>query len=515
MTCAGCWQRIAVVALGLLPLTPLAWGQADKGGKTAKEVEKAQEVAFAKVVNAAIDRGIAYLRSTQGTDGTWPRQEHRSGATALAGLALLEGGVPGNDKAITQAAAALRAAAFRETQVYSISAIILFLDKLGDPQDVPFIEALAVRLLAGQHRGADGGGWSYTTPAPGQAELTRLAAALKNRKPWAPPKGGVPVEAKKPRTLKDLPKEVQAEIDLIMRGPGFGMGAVDLSNTQFALIALWVARRHGIPVENAYAFVEHRLRRLQLQNGGWGYLENKAGPAMAMMAPDTRATPQMTCAALMGLAMAYAANPSLRGVKRDMTRDPAVRAGFQALIPVIGDPKGVESAPVLSQRAANRVYYTLWTLERMAVLFDFKRLGGKDWYKWGAEILLRNQQGNGSWLGAYADGGADTCFALLFLKRANLAADLTAKLRKDPSRPKLQEMIQDTEGSKLKSDLKLPRGPGGRQSRLAPPADLHRPMGAVVDRSCLRVSRTCLALPRCAVRGKPEAVAQARRAWPV
>jgi hypothetical protein len=84
---------------------------------------------------------------------------------------------------------------------------------------------------------------------------------------------------------------------------------------------------------------------------------------------------------------------------------------------------------------AGRTYYFLWSLERVAVAFDLKTIGNKDWYGWGAEILLNNQQADGSWEGESDSFWANTCFALLFLKRANLAGDLTAELRgliKDP-----------------------------------------------------------------------------------
>jgi hypothetical protein len=63
------------------------------------------------------------------------------------------------------------------------------------------------------------------------------------------------------------------------------------------------------------------------------------------------------------------------------------------------------------------------------MILDLDQLDGKDWYQWGAEIVLKNQGGDGLWRGSYADGGADTCFALLFLKRSNLARDLSANLR--------------------------------------------------------------------------------------
>src|SRR5262249_38945041 len=80
-------------------------------------------------------------------------------------------------------------------------------------------------------------------------------------------------------------------------------------------------------------------------------------------------------------------------------------------------------------------YYFLWSLERVAVAYGLETIGSKDWYAWGAEILLQTQETNGSWQGRYADGGVDTCFALLFLRRANLAKDLTASLRGKVSDP--------------------------------------------------------------------------------
>jgi len=49
---------------------------------------------------------------------------------------------------VQNAADAVRKDALRLTHNYSISTSLLFLDRLGDPQDVPFIESLAVRLLA-------------------------------------------------------------------------------------------------------------------------------------------------------------------------------------------------------------------------------------------------------------------------------------------------------------------------------------------------------------------------------
>ncbi len=95
---------------------------------------------------------------------------------------------------------------------------------------------------------------------------------------------------------------------------------------------------------------------------------------------------------------------------------------------------------VLNPRANSRGYYFLWSLERVAVTYGLDTIGNKDWYTWGSTILLANQGPDGSWSGEYAEGGVDTAFALLFLKRANLAKDLTAVLKGKVQDPDTREL---------------------------------------------------------------------------
>ena len=70
---------------------------------------------------------------------------------------------------------------------------------------------------------------------------------------------------------------VAAQIENInRRGPGAAQGGRDghgddNSNTQFATLALWVARRHGLPVDHALARIDSRFRHSQGADGGWGY----------------------------------------------------------------------------------------------------------------------------------------------------------------------------------------------------------------------------------------------------
>src|SRR5205807_5265577 len=123
-----------------------------------------------------------YLKKIQQEDGTWPRQGerggHQIGATALAGWTLLECGEDPNSPAVQKAAQVVRKASVGLTYNYAICLTILFLDKLGDPDDGDLIDSLAVRLLAGQTRK---GGWVYACPAPPQEEINRLDALIRKR----------------------------------------------------------------------------------------------------------------------------------------------------------------------------------------------------------------------------------------------------------------------------------------------------------------------------------------------
>src|SRR5262249_50814195 len=146
-------MRVLVLTVGALLLTTSA----------APAVEKA-------AIDKAVDDGVAALKKLQRNDGTWPYE--KIGATALAGLTLLECGVKGDDKSVADAAAACRKVALNTLDTYSVSLIILFLDRLDKPEDTPLIEAMIVNLLAGQN-GA--GGWDYNcVQAFNQQELKAM-----------------------------------------------------------------------------------------------------------------------------------------------------------------------------------------------------------------------------------------------------------------------------------------------------------------------------------------------------
>jgi hypothetical protein len=427
------------------------------------------------LINKGVERGVAGLKQIQREDGTWPHNE--IGATALAGLALLECGVGPDDRSIQRATQAIRQASLTLKHTYSIALAILYFDRLGDPADVTFIESLTVRLLAGQ---TPNGGWSYTCPDPPPGEVNRLTDHLRRlndligRKELPrgssedkKPKEGT--EAKKPRrTVKDLAPEVQAQLQALIR-PANDAAITDNSNTQFATLALWVARKHGLPVDNALAGVDTRFRVSQNPDGGWGYSFAPRG----RHAEHSSAT--MTCAGLLGLAVGHgvlaelAKEKDAKGKAPDIAKDQALRAGLIALGSAIDHPVGKKGGLGQIPAAAGKSYYFLWSMERVAVGLDLDTICNKDWYNWGAEILIVNQQPTGLWNGEYGGCGADTAFALLFLKRANFARDLTADLK-----GKLQDTVLRAGGVGGDS-LKPPEGGGLKPAITGPDTD---PSGA-------------------------------------
>jgi hypothetical protein len=366
---------------------------------------RGQDAELKRQVNQAIDKGVAYLKKLQQPDGTWRREGewregemggHQVGATALAGWTLLECGEDPNSPSVRKAAQVVREASVSLTYNYAICLSILFLDKLGDPDDGDLIDSLAIRLLAGQ---TPHGGWDYRCPVPPQEEKARLTALLRKRPATRElPKILEPVK-QKVRSFQELPKPLQ-QLWLNVRDQDgvFRKTQGDNSNTQFAALALWVARRRGLPVDEKLVLIEQRYRSSQWDNGGWGYMPGRPpGGTKIQLPPGAGPSAAMTCAGLIGLAVGHGV-ASNKGGKADLEKDKILKAGLKAVGGTIGSATG-DPQKALSLVDGGRAYYYFWTLERMAVLYDLQKIGGQDWYAWGAEILVKNQKQDGSWKG--------------------------------------------------------------------------------------------------------------------
>lgn len=404
----------------------------DERGRTQRPAEPSSApTALApkrqQAVNNAIDRGVAYLKRKQKSNGTWATSGHPVGNAALPGLTLLECGVPASDPAVRKAAAFVREQRTQLAGTYELALAVLFLERLGEAEDRPLVQELALRLIAGQ---LSDGGWSYRCVVVEEAQQQTLLQYLERLRSDSPAEFSKLIadtpsspESKpaKPNTARAKGKRGKATGELkhvpalqepleVRHDPN--SPTADNSNTQFAILALWAAQRQGVPVERSLALVAKRFRPCQNDEGGWGYHSGgkQRSPSSA----------SMTCVGLLGLAVGHGLAGDAAS-ERGTVADPQIEKAMHALGTRVGHP---------TERGEFDLYF-LWSLERVGVLYGLQKIGGGDWYAWGVDLLLGRQAKEGNWHdGAYhgATQTLDTCFALLFLKRANLTQDLTKKI---------------------------------------------------------------------------------------
>lgn len=174
----------------------------------------------------------------------------------------------------------------------------------------------------------------------------------------------------------------------------------DLSNTQFAVLGLRAAANGGAKVpRRTWERAIELLARTQGADGGWAYQGPAAGSS----------TPTMTAAG----AYVWTVCRSTLDEKltpEDLAQSNPIRLAFLSL------DKALEPASV----AAGPPYYLLYSLERLCMITSTRALGRRDWYVDGASMLLQAQGEDGLWRGP-SGAVVDSCFALLFLRRAFIA----------------------------------------------------------------------------------------------
>jgi hypothetical protein len=424
---------LSAVVLGVFATTPAV---ADPPSRLPPELQTA--------VNQAIEKGSMLLQRSESPWGSWtdPKNEHKVGYAALRALTLLECGVGPKHPGIKESASFVRANTLFLDKTYDLSLAILFLDRLGDPKDRGRIVALAMRLVAGQ---TVTGGWSYKVPIMSPHEHANLLELLNKLQPQsrldpllalAPPrKGGVPTvidpTSQGPDNPLGIPPQFKALPAVLLEADKIPLidppdrlqsplwGTTDNSNTQFALLALWTARRYGVPLDRSFHLLVRRFATSQNGDGAWGYRYRFGG--------GEGGSPAMICVGLIGMAVGHGlahdpkAKSPLAAEARRLAKDERVVKGFAALTRHIGVPTG------RWQDLPQPNLYFMWSLERIGVLYKLKSIGKKDWYHWGAEALVANQRPDGHWDKAFAPL-VDTCLALLFLKQANFTPDLTERL---------------------------------------------------------------------------------------
>lgn len=348
-------------------------------------------------VNEAVKRGVEFIKGFHG-GGVNPGS-HGAGSIALSGMALMASGLDAKDATVAAIANALRPQVFTDTKTYNVALMTLFFDKLGQPEDEGLIQLLGVKLISGQNAA---GGWGYDTwPGSQPLDGPKWFTALRGWKPDG-----------------RLHPEV-SKLYLATRTAGRNAASGDdNSNTQFALMATWVAGRHAVPIRETAGLIDNRFLRTQdPQTWGWGY------------AGFGGSSPSMTCAGLLGLAVAFASKgtaeiatepkanskgkkdkddeddpfltpPASPGQKPDEKEKPspddlftgrrkaAIDRGLAALGRTLAGNGAGTNASAGGYGGVSDLYF-FWSVERVGVAYGIERIGGVDWYEWGAPPCSR------------------------------------------------------------------------------------------------------------------------------
>jgi len=369
-------------------------------------------------VDKAVEKGSAWVKQQQQPDGSWKDRwfpAYRTGETAISLLALLKCGTKPEDPAIQKGFDWLLAQPFKKT--YEVSISILALEALYAPKDKPDAQ----------------------NPYRTIAKKSFLKGSDPRIKDWLQRATEFLVSNERPEGMWAYPDR-----------------ETDVSNTQFALMALKSAHRLGVKVDqevfakavvyfvdkqekqgskvndfdvpaadNPIDDVEDRKaaqktrERLkkdgttqerpknEMQARGWQY-KNSWGPRGSMTAAGT---------AVLVLCKSELENNPAYEKKFAASVERAIRDGAAWLAYHFRADCNPGAEP-------DWLFYYLYTLERAGTLTGCEHLGSHDWYSEGAEVILRLQKDDGHFeegTKGEQDGTlAGTCLALLFLKRSTV-----------------------------------------------------------------------------------------------
>lgn len=300
--------------------------------------------------------------------------EPRLGGKCLIGLCFLKNNRPATHPKVVEAVNACKAG-FKDADNYSLGIATMFLVEADPDGNKPLIEQMIAEILSRQQKG---GGWSYT---------------------------------------------------------GYSTG--DTSQTQYAVLAIWIAQSNGIPVPvEVQERVLNWLLRVQDPTGGFGYQGNDPGNATRVQQSDVQAS--LTAA---GLGSVYILadmlslvdpppeqNTNVPGALKQVKAKAAKRqpktnkVDMNILRRTVAEGDRWMANPDVSH--LEWLHYYLYALERYRSFREHAE--GKSekepkWYNDTFQLLKNSQQGDGSWKGKDNDYVA-TCFSILFLSRSSKKA---------------------------------------------------------------------------------------------
>jgi hypothetical protein len=358
-------NRLSTVAIAMLLWPALSWGQESKKKPVVPAVDPKTD--------AAIKKGVAFLKGQVNDLGkVTANRQHE-----LVLWTFQHAGVPETEPEYQKLLKMLLETELERTYTVSLQAMIL--EDLDRVKNQTRIWQCAQFLVDNQCKRGD---WSYGDPSPFTSDV---ATAFKDVK-------AVPTDAK--ASAKKLPRvKVPVAKHRDAKAP-YG----DCSNSQYAALGLRACHDAGIliPPEVIDAAIKRWRDARQADPSplkGWNYRGNDD--------QTQKAYGSMTAGGLGALAIyQYIQNKPWMQDKDCL----GARDWLAQHYSISENPGKVDG---------EYAYYFLYALERAGVFFGFDKLDGHDWYSEGSSFLLKAQKADGSWHSV-----EDTCFAILFLRRA-------------------------------------------------------------------------------------------------
>lgn len=209
----------------------------------------------------------------------------------------------------------------------------------------------------------------------------------------------------------------------------------DHSTSQIAVLGIWACQQAGREVPLAFwKETELAWQRHQYEDGSWSYVYK---------AQNEHGNPKMTMT-LAGVATLF------------ITQDYVHLTDGLACKGNIFDDRLVKGTRWIHDHFNEGLGagYSVYAMERVAVASGYRYFGDIDWYKQGAESVVRRQAADGSWGGSVPE----TAFSLIFLSRGRNPLIMT-------------KLDYDFTGTPPKTNRPAPKGPQVLPEAEQPPAD--------------------------------------------
>ncbi len=376
------------------------------GSAFGQQVQMPADVDSQKI-DAAIKKGVEFLRTAPS-----PAHDHAGPhSDELILWTMIHAGVPETDGKFQELVTKILGSPLERTYKVALQAMIF--EELNRVKYQNRIWQCAQFIVDNQ---CANGQWSYGQPTeaannvPTGSIFRDVASGGGKTRDFggsAPAAGG---ERVKPKVQKRMAVKKSKD------GPPTG----DNSNSQYATLGLRSCHDAGINIPDA---------TLHLAKKWWIDSQYQTGADKGAVATGTEfdAKPGGWCYCARDSHQPYAAmSAGAVGsvvildymLDKDWKKDICVRAGMAWLAQHFSVTENLGPTQH-GGNPKNFYHYYLYALERAGLLYGTEKIGSHLWYAEGAKVLLAEQKPDGKWEGSqWSNPTWDTCFAILFLKRA-------------------------------------------------------------------------------------------------